>query len=40
MGIRDLEWMDELAAQRGLIRNSWYAMPANNFMLVYRRLAS
>lgn len=35
MGIRDLEWLDELAAVRGLSRSALYAMPANNFLSVW-----
>jgi len=34
MGIRDLEWISELAIQCGLIRKRLYAMPANNLLVV------
>ena len=36
-GLRDLSWMDELAARSGLQRTRRVAMPANNLMLVYRK---
>ncbi len=35
MGIRDLEWVDGLAAQQGMLRQKMYAMPANNLLLVW-----
>ena len=35
-GIRDLEAMDETAAQKGFTRTALHEMPANNLMLVYR----
>jgi len=36
-GLRQIEWMDELAASHGLHRTRRVAMPANNLTLVYRR---
>ena len=36
-GLRDVSWMDELAARHGLQRTRRVAMPANNLMLVYRK---
>lgn len=35
MGIRDLEWLDGLAAEQGLTRSALYAMPANNFIAAW-----
>jgi len=35
-GLRNIAWLDELAADRGLARTRRQAMPANNLMLVYR----
>jgi cyclopropane fatty-acyl-phospholipid synthase-like methyltransferase len=35
MGIRDLEWVDMLAAEQSLTREKTYAMPANNLLLVW-----
>ena len=35
-GLRQLSWVDELAAARGLVRTRRVAMPANNLTLVYR----
>ena len=40
MGIRDLEDVDELAADNGLRLERIYAMPANNLMPVWRRLSA
>lgn len=40
MGIRDLEWLDELGAAAGLERQSLIAMPANNFIAVWRKMAT
>lgn len=40
MGIRDLEDLDALARDGGLIRSSLYAMPANNLLAVWRRSTS
>jgi len=37
MGIRDLEWIDKLAAIQGLERNHSYAMPANNMLVVWQK---
>lgn len=37
MGIRHLEQLDGFAAAGGLHRESLYAMPANNLMVVWRR---
>ena len=36
-GLRDTDWMDELAARHGLHRTNRIAMPANNIVLVYRK---
>ncbi len=36
MGIRDLEWVDMLAAKQNLSRENTYAMPANNLLLVWQ----
>jgi len=36
-GVRDLEWLDELAAGNGLVLEERVAMPANNQTLVFRR---
>lgn len=36
MGIRDLEWISELAVRCGLMRERLYAMPANNLLVVLR----
>ena len=38
-GIRQIGWLDDLAAQSGFVRTRRAAMPANNLMLVYRRTA-
>ena len=38
MGIRDLEWIDMLASQQHLTRESTFAMPANNLLLVWKML--
>ena len=35
MGIRDLEWLDELADVQGLKRVRQYAMPSNNGIAVW-----
>lgn len=40
MGIRDLEYLDELAAQAALERTALVAMPANNFIAVWRKMAT
>lgn len=40
MGIRDLEWLDELAESAGLRRAELVAMPANNFIAVWRKSAT
>lgn len=37
-GIRDAEKLDRLAVSHGLARTARYAMPANNLMLIYRRV--
>jgi hypothetical protein len=37
MGIRDLEWIDALAASHDMARVSTYAMPANNMLLVWEK---
>lgn len=36
-GLRDLAWVDDLAAAHGLERTARHAMPANNLTLVYRK---
>lgn len=38
MGIRDLEELEVLAEQAGMRRARLYAMPANNFIVIWRRL--
>ncbi|WP_237067909.1 DUF938 domain-containing protein [Microbulbifer guangxiensis] len=38
-GIRDLHWLDALADAAGLIRSETIAMPANNHLVVWRRVA-
>ncbi|MEQ8206057.1 MAG: DUF938 domain-containing protein [Woeseia sp.] len=40
MGIRDLEYLDELASLAQLQRTALYAMPANNFIAVWRKMAT
>jgi SAM-dependent methyltransferase len=40
MGLRDLEVIDGLAAQCGLVRERLYAMPANNLLVTWIRSAS
>jgi hypothetical protein len=37
-GLRATRWMDELALAHGLVRVRRVAMPANNLVLVYRRM--
>lgn len=37
MGIRDLEKLDEFAAANGMRRDSLYAMPANNMIVVWHK---
>lgn len=36
-GLREVSWMDRLAANHGLTRTRRVALPANNIMLVYRK---
>jgi hypothetical protein len=36
-GLRDLAWLDALAAENGLTRTARHVMPANNLMLVWRK---
>lgn len=36
-GVRDLEWLQELGAQSGLVFEERVAMPANNQTLIFRR---
>lgn len=36
-GIRDLEWLDQLARDAGLVREELHYLPANNQLLVYRQ---
>ncbi len=38
MGIRDLEMLDQLAAANGLDRSALYAMPANNWIVVWQKI--
>jgi len=38
MGIRNLEDLEDLAEQAGMRRHRLYAMPANNFIVIWRRL--
>lgn len=40
MGVRDLEFLDELGAAAGLRRAALVAMPANNFTAVWRKSAT
>jgi cyclopropane fatty-acyl-phospholipid synthase-like methyltransferase len=40
MGIRELEWLDELALDGGMRRHALFAMPANNFVAVWRKIAT
>jgi len=37
MGVRDMAWLDELAAAAGLERREAVAMPSDNFILVWER---
>jgi len=37
MGIRDLEVLDELAVKAGLARHALYAMPANNWIVIWKK---
>ena len=37
MGIRDLETLNELALENGLIVGNRYAMPANNMIVIWRK---
>lgn len=37
MGIRHLEEMDQFAAGGGLLRQKLYAMPANNYLVVWKK---
>lgn len=37
MGIRDLEWLEELAAASQMQRKALYAMPANNWIVVWQK---
>jgi len=37
-GLREAEALDALAAQHGMARSARHALPANNIMLVYRRI--
>lgn len=39
MGIRDLEALDEFAGDSGMRRSNLYAMPANNMLVVWRKVA-
>lgn len=40
MGVRDIEWLDELALTAGMRRSGLIAMPANNFIAVWRKIAT
>lgn len=40
MGIRDLEYLDELGDAAGLSRDALIAMPANNFIATWRKMAT
>lgn len=40
MGIRNIESLDELGSELGLCRQALHAMPANNFIAVWRREAA
>ncbi len=40
MGIRDLEYLDELAASAALRRSALIAMPSHNFIAVWRKSAT
>lgn len=40
MGIRDLEYLDELARAAGMERTALIAMPANNFVGIWRKIAT
>lgn len=40
MGIRDLEYLDELGDAAGLSRDALIAMPANNFIATWRKIAT
>jgi len=40
MGIRDLEWLNELAQNAGMERSGLIAMPANNFIALWRKIAT
>ena len=37
-GLRGAEWLDERAASHGFARTRRVTMPANNLVLVYRRV--
>ncbi len=37
MGIRDLDWLDDIANDNALVRVRRYAMPANNMIVVWRK---
>jgi hypothetical protein len=39
MGIRDLETLDEFGARYGLVRERLYAVPSNNYIAIWRRVA-
>jgi cyclopropane fatty-acyl-phospholipid synthase-like methyltransferase len=38
MGIRDLAWLEQLADGVGMARERLYAMPANNYVVVWRKV--
>ena len=37
MGIRDLDDLEAVAGESGMLRKRVYAMPANNLLVVWRR---
>jgi cyclopropane fatty-acyl-phospholipid synthase-like methyltransferase len=39
MGVRDMAWLDQLAAAAGMTRTEAVAMPADNFVLIWERRA-
>ena len=39
-GVRDLEEVADLASQHGMVLDQLVAMPANNYSVVFRKLAA
>lgn len=39
-GIKDFQWVEAIANQNDMVFEQRYAMPANNFILVYRKAAN